>query len=216
MDIHPFYSFRLKLMEDKMKANTKKKMILILAVLTIFSATAFAQPSGQGMNRMNFGSGQGRGFQGMSPCIEPIFMGHGFALNGDEHHILHVNAVKTAVVPPDYIRSLLEDNKTPGEIAQAINSMRRTTEVRAHLIFAGVPYALNITGYDNKSLAGDVLTLPPPGMNLTNFTPAAVGNISLAISEYEGEVLSTGTLTMNGTDYKVLLTSPKLCRTSGK
>jgi hypothetical protein len=203
-------------MENKMKANIKKILILILAVLTIFSATAFAQPSGQGMNGMNSGSGQGRGFQGMSPCIEPIFMGHGFALAGEEYHILHVNVIKTKVLPADYIRSLLEDNKTPGEIAQAINSMRRTTEVRAHLRFAGVPYALNITSYDNRSFAGDILTLPPLDMNLTNFTPTVVGNISLSISEYEGEVLSTGTLTMNGTDYKVLLTSPKLCRSSGK
>jgi len=199
-----------------MKANTKKILILILAVLTIFSATAFAQPSGQGMNGMNSGSGQGRGFQGMSPFVEPIFMGHGFALAGEEYHILHVNIIKTKVLPADYIRSLLEDNKTPREIAQAINSMRRTTEVRAHLRFAGVPYALNITSYDNRSFAGDVLTLSPLGMNLTNFTPTVVGNISLSISEYEGEVLSTGTLTMNSTDYKVLLTSPKLCRSSGK
>jgi len=203
-------------MENKMKANTKKILILILAVLTIFSATAFAQPSGKGMNGMNSGSGQGRGFQGMSPCIEPIFLGHGFALAGEEYHILHVNVIKTKVLPADYIRSLLEDNKTPREIAQAINSMRRTTEVRAHLRFAGVPYALNITSYDNRSFAGDVLTLSPLGMNLTNFTPTVVGNISLSISEYEGEVLSTGTLTMNSTDYKVLLTSPKLCRSSGK
>jgi hypothetical protein len=203
-------------MENKMKANTKKILILILAVLTIFSATAFAQPSGQGMNGMNSGSGQGRGFQGMSPCIEPIFLGHGFALAGEEYHILHVNVIKTKVLPADYIRSLFEDNKTPTEIAQAINSMQRTTEVRSHLRFAGVPYTLNITSYDNRSFAGDILTLPPLGMNLTNFTPTVVGNISLSISEYEGEVLSTGTLTMNGTDYKVLLTSPKLCRSSGK
>jgi len=195
-------------MENKMKANIKKIFILILAVLTIFSATAFAQPSGQGMNGMNSGSGQGRGFQGMSPCIEPIFMGHGFALAGEEYHILHVNVIKTQVLPADYIRSLLEYNKTPTEIAQAINSMQRTTEVRAHLRFAGVPYALNITGYDNRSFAGDILTLPPPGMDQTDFTLTAVGHISLSMSNYEGERLATGTLTMNGKDYKVLMTSP--------
>ncbi len=79
-----------------MKANTKKIAIVILTVLTIFSATAFAQPSGQGMNRMSPMPGTGPGGQGMSPFIEP-------------------------------------------------------TEIKAHLRFAGVPYALNITSYDNQS-----------------------------------------------------------------
>jgi hypothetical protein len=203
-------------MENKMKANTKKILILILAVLTIFSATAFAQPFGQGMNRMNSGSGTGLGGPGMSSFIEPIFMGHGFALDGDEYHILHVNAIKTRGVSPAFIRSLLLKKNSPEEIAKEINDAEMSTKTTAHLIFVGQAYTLNITGYDNKSLTGDVLTLPPHGMNLTNFTPTVVGNISLSISEYEGEVLSTGTLTMNGTDYKVLLTSPKLCRSSGK
>jgi len=46
------------------------------------------------------------------------------------------------------------------------------------------------------------------GTDQTGFTPADVGKISLSMSKYEGEIVSTGTLTMNGTDYKVLLTSP--------
>lgn len=219
-----------------MKTNTKKIAILILSVLTIFSATAFAQTGGQGMNRMdpgqfsgvnalqpdsqgmnlmNPGSVQGMnlqmrgmgGMQGRQPFIQPIFMGHGFALDGDEYHILHMNVIRTAVVPPDYIRSLLGENNNPAEIAQKISTVMRITEVRGHLVYAGTPYALNITSFDNSSLSGDVLTLPTPGT--TEFAPPqVVGHISITTSKYEGELLSTGTLSMEDEEYNVLLTSP--------
>ena len=191
-----------------MKANTKKVAIVIFAVLTIFSATAFAQPFGQGMNRMNSGSGTGPGGQGMSPFIEPIFMGHGFALAGEEYHILHVNVIKTKVLPVDYIRSLLEEYKTPVEIAQKISSVERDTEIKAHMRFADVPYTLNITSYDNQSLSGDILTLPQKGTYQKDFIPTVAGHISLSTSNYEAELLFAGTLTLEGKEYKVLMTSP--------
>jgi len=222
-----------------MKINTTRIATLVAAVLIIFSATVFAQPEGRGMNRMENGqfagvnslqpasqymngmkpgSGQGMnmqmkgmetGMQGRLPFIQPIFMGHGFALDGDEYHLLHVNVIRTAVVPPDYIRSLLGENNTPAEMAQKISTVKRITEVRGHLVFAGTPYALNITVYDNQSLSGDVLELPQTGR--TEFAPEppeVVGHISLSTSKYEGELLSTGTLTMEGKDYNALLTSP--------
>jgi hypothetical protein len=195
-------------MEHEMKANTKNIAIVILTVLTIFSATAFAQPFGQGMNRMNSGSGTGPDGQGMSPFIEPLFMGHGFALAGEEYHILHVNVIKMKTVSPGYVRSLLKEYNTPVELAQKISIIEKYTEIKAHLKFAGVPYALNITSYDNKSILGDILTLPQPGALQKDFIPAVTGHISLTTSNYETELLSTGTLTMEGKDYRLLMTSP--------
>ncbi|VVB89048.1 Uncharacterised protein [uncultured archaeon] len=153
---------------------TKKTAILFTAVLLISAVTAvmvFARPSVPGF-------GKERGYGTM--FVEPLLMGHGFALNGDQYHILDISA--------------------------KMGKAKMST--RAHLRFAGQAYALNITSHDNQSLSGDVLTLPPQGTNKTSFTPAAVGHISLSMSKYEGEMLSNGTLTMNGTDYKVLLTSP--------
>ncbi|MFU8767867.1 MAG: hypothetical protein ACNA7I_09455, partial [Candidatus Methanoperedens sp.] len=163
--------------------------------------TVFAQPFGPGIGKKGH----------VKPFVEPVLMGHGFAfaLDGDQYHILHVNAIKTSDASPGFIRSLLWQKKSPDEIAKEINDAEISTRIRAHLRFAGQAYVLNITGYDDQSLTGDVLTLPPHGTDQTNFTPATAGRISLSISEYEGEVLSTGTLTMNGTDYKVLMTSTK-------
>lgn len=183
-----------------MRPITKTAILFaaVMLVSAVTAATVFAKPIGVGKER-----GHAR------PFVEPILIGHGFALKGDEHHILDVSAVKMSDVSPGFIRSLLWQKKSPEDIAKEIqNNAQVTTTTRAHLRFAGQAYALNVTRYDNQSLTGDVLTLPPRGTNQTGFTPAAAGHISLSISVYEGQVLSTGTLTMNGTDYKVLLTSP--------
>ncbi len=143
---------------------TKKRSILLAAIMLVTVLTAaivFAQPSQQGV---------GKGYM-------KSFIGQGFALNGNEYHVLDVNA--------------RFGNQTAS----------------GHIRFAGQSYALKVTAHDNQSLAGDVMTLPPAGANRTTFTPATVGHISLSISKYEGERLSTGTLTMNNTNYNVLMTS---------
>lgn len=181
---------------------TIKMAILFAAVMLISAVTAvtvFAQPLVPGIGKER---GHARSY------VEPILTGHGFALIGDQYHILDLNAVKMSEVSPGFIRSLFSQKKSPDEIAKEINGAQMATNIRAHLRFAGQAYTLNITGYDNKSLTGDVLTSAPRGTDQTSFTPTPVGNISLSISKYEGDVLSTGTLMMNGTYYKVLLTSP--------
>jgi hypothetical protein len=176
--------------------------ILLSAVLLICAVTAvivIAQPQGMGMEKER---GHARSF------VEPLFMGHGFAFDGDNYHILDVTAQKTKEASPGFIRSLLWNKKSHEEIKNEISDQQISTSIRGHLRFAGKEYALNITGYDNRSLAGDVLTLSPRGSDPASFTPTRVGNISLSISNYEGDLLSTGNLKMNGTDYRVLLTSP--------
>ncbi len=180
-----------------------KIMILVAAIMLVLAPavlTIFAQPSSP---RISKERGHARLF------VEPILIGHGFALNGDQYHILDVNIIKMSNVSPGFIRSLLLQNKNREEMEnEMMNNTQIATETRANLRFAGRAYSLNITSYDNQSLAGDVLTLPPRGTNQTSFIPIAVGHVSLSISTYEGDVLSTGTLTMNNTDYKVLLTTP--------
>jgi hypothetical protein len=187
-----------------MRSITRNTILLSALVLicAYTAATVFAQPPGLGkeMDR-----GQARSF------VQPIFMGHGFAFdedNASNYHILDVTAQKTKDASPGFIRSLIGNKKSHEEIRNQIGDEQISTSTRGHLRFAGREYALNITNYDNKSLTGDVLTLPQRGANRTSFTPITVGNISLSISSYEGDILSNGTLTMNNTEYKVLLTSP--------
>jgi hypothetical protein len=177
-----------------------KMAIITMAIILFLAPTALtvsAQPSGMGAEK-----GHVRSF------IEPILIGHGFALHENEYHILDVNAVKMSDVSPGFIRSLFYQKKTPEEIAKAINNAENEMKTKAHLRFAGQAYSLNITHYDNQTLTGDVLTFAPSGIDQTSFIPDKVGNISLTLKKYEGDVLSTGNLMMNGTNYNVLLTSP--------
>ncbi len=159
---------------NKMKLS-KKTIILFTAVILVSAVMAvavFGRPTSPGIGRE----------RGHIQFIEPILTGHGFAMNGDQYHIIDVKAVK-------------------------MSNPQNATSTVGYLRFAGQAYAINITGYDNRSFEGDVLTLPPHGTNRTSFTPSSVGYISLSKSRYEGELVSTGTLKMNGTEYKVLLTS---------
>ncbi len=211
---------------------TKKTTLLFAAVMLVSAVTAvtvFAQPSAPDNSKEHLGrfvkniselpeSQMGIGNEGVDarPFIEPILVGQGFALQGDQYHILNVDAIKIGNVSQDFIHSLISQNKSREEIAKEIqNNAQVATKTSAHLRFAGQEYDINVTGYDNQSLTGDVLTLPPGGTNQTGITPAIVGHISLSISNYEGEVLSTGTLTINGTDYKVLLMSPSIAQGGG-
>lgn len=172
-------------------------MILFTAVLLVLAptvVTVFAQPGGPGM-------GIERGY--VRTFVEPIIIGHGFALNGAEYHILDVNALTMSDVVSSNIRSLLSQNKTQAEIATDVRNYKQNAPIKTkeNLRFAGQAYTLNITTYDNQSLNGNVLTMPPRGTKLTNFTPTPVGSISISMSKYEGVMLSKGTLTMNNTNY---------------
>jgi len=113
--------------------------------------------------------------------LRPLLLGQGFAINPQnetDYHVLDISAMG-----------------------------RSNSHTMSYVKFAGQAYALNITSYDNQSLSGDILTMPPSG-NKTGFIPDVVGKISLSMSKFEGVLLSKGTITMNGTNYNVLLTSP--------
>jgi hypothetical protein len=171
---------------------TKRTTILFTAVLLVSAVTAitvFAYPMGIGYH---MGIGKERG--NIRPLVGPLLMGQGFAMNGNEYHVLDVNA-------------MIMNEKW--------NNTQTQMATRASLKFAGQVYALNVTRYDNQSLNGDVLTVPPRGTNRTGFTPTMVGHISLSISKYEGVLLSKGTLTMNNTNYNVLLSSPVITSGAG-
>ncbi|MCX9025612.1 MAG: hypothetical protein OIN85_05890 [Candidatus Methanoperedens sp.] len=184
-----------------MKLITKNTILLAAVVLiaAVAAVIVVAPPSGMGKEK---DIGHAKSF------IEPIFIGHGFAFVGDTYHILDVTAHKSKDASPGFIQSLLWKNKSHEEISSEITNENISTSAKGNIRFAGQEYALNITSYDNKSLTGDILTQPQRGADRTSFIPTTVGNITLSISSYEGDLLSNGTLKMNGTEYKVLLTSP--------
>jgi hypothetical protein len=177
----------------KMKLTTKTAILFTAALLVLVpTAVTVAHSSGTGMGKGRW-SGGTHNFNGtfrssvmpIQSNVVPILMGHGFAFSPSDqsqYHTLDVTAMK---------------------ISNATGS-----NTRAYLRFAGQPYGLTITGYTNQSLTGNIETMPPRGTNHTGFTPTPVGTISLSTSNYEGQMLATGTININGANYNVLLSSP--------
>ncbi len=124
--------------------------------------------------------------------VRSLPMGEGFALNpqnANDYHVLDISVIAT------------HRNNSANTIGR--------------LRFANQTYGLNVTKFDNQSLTGDVVTLPPRGTNRTTFTPTTVGHIALSTSRYEGALVSTGTLTMNNTNYNVFLRYPVMAGMHG-
>ena len=172
---------------------------------------------GYGIDIGNAVNKSGKGHRmGPPPFMEPLVLGHGFALKesdgkGLEYHTLHIDIVKAGKFPPGRVHSFLAQNKTPEEIAKKFQEENKTREARAHLRFAGTPYALNITSQENDSVEGDIMNLPSleKGIPPEGFVQGEiVGHASLKIADYEGEKVITGSITINGEEYDVLLTSP--------
>jgi hypothetical protein len=167
---------------------TKKTAIIFTAALLVLVptvVTVYAHSSGPGIGKGRWSLGSHNLNGTFRSSIVPILMGHGFALNpSDEtqYHILDVTAMKVS-------------NETQ-------------SQTRGNIKFEGQPYGLKITDYTNTSLSGNIETVPSRGTNYSAFTPAKVGTITLSISNYEGQKLATGTITVNNTSYNVLLTSP--------
>jgi len=65
------------------------------------------------------------------PLIDLIFMGQGFALNGNESHALFVSIQKIRHIDPMKIRGLMNTNKSLEELKEAIN------EQKAEIIYGG-------------------------------------------------------------------------------
>lgn len=193
----------------------KKIMGISLVLLLLGSGVALAQPMGRpdsmppGLEGKQLPPGIEKRPVPPRPHLEPVLIGHGFALAGEEFHALSVSIIKTRVLPPRDIREFLKENKTVEEIRKELEKNNKIFVYRGNIKFAAQHYALNITHFDNTSLDADILKLPPrePGMPQINesIAPDVVGRISIAVKDYEGSRVGTGALSIDGKSYNVLL-----------
>jgi hypothetical protein len=157
---------------------------------------------------------KGNQMQSDFPHIQPLFLGHGFTIDTSKdiftYHLMHLFIIKVTKFSPADITSMLEKGMGPEEIAEELQSRGKVQKVRGSLRFAGIAYALNITTYGNNTFEMDILNTPssinPP--KEAPETTETIGYISISLKEYEGEMVATGIITMNGHEYDVLLSSP--------
>ena len=138
---------------------------------------------------------QNAGFP-MGVPVEVMFSGHGFALRGNESHLLRLKV--EAIVPLQLcqIRGLLASNKSLVEIRDDIRAKEGEKTTRGSMILDRSIYPLiniAVSSYDNNSTAlqADLADLGP--LSAANDT-AKLGSIFVIISPSDGGMIGKGEL----------------------
>lgn len=143
--------------------------------------------------------------------IDVIQSGHGFALLGNESHILRLNVEALCPLEPMQIRKLMASNKSLDEIRDDIRTKRCNTSYRGSLmldrsIYPLVNISISPSGNDSTTIWADVLASNP---ELASEEPVSAGRINLVISPTDGGIVGRGQLELNRTNkagkYAVLL-----------
>lgn len=136
---------------------------------------------------------QNAGFP-MGVPLEVLYSGHGFALSGNESHILRLKVESIMPLEPDQIRSLLASNKSLEEIRDDIlakegEKTNRGSVVLDREIYPLVNIAVSSLGNNSTELMADLADSGP----LSNDT-AILGSVSLTIAPSDGGMIGNGEL----------------------
>lgn len=138
---------------------------------------------------------QNAGFP-MGVPVEVLLSGHGFALVGNESHILRLKVESIMPLEPDQIRDLLASNKSLEEIRDDIRAKEGEKTNRGSLILDRSIYPLInmvVSTSDNNStiLKAD---LADSGLLSTANDTAILGSISMIIAPSDGGMIGKGEL----------------------
>ncbi|MFB3765298.1 MAG: hypothetical protein ACE14P_08625 [Methanotrichaceae archaeon] len=204
-----------------------------LAICCILITSAFAVPAGayaqngQGRNavwlsgsgiagnyaRNCVGSGISefnREFKNGTTNIEVIKGGHGFALNGDQFHVVNIMIENIRTIDASKaskIRDLLKSNnsnKTIGQLKKEALAIIGEPTYNGSLKLGRSRYRfvnMNVASAGNSSsIDADLIPLVKGAAS-----GSVAGHIKLTTKAHEGFRVSSGDLTLNGASYKVLI-----------
>lgn len=141
-----------------------------------------------------------------------LLSGRGFALKGNETHVLRMNVELIKDVDPAYLRDLMTSNKSIEDIEEGLNAKEGATSLRGNLRINESSYSLlNIRFMPSKdnatALDADIALLylkPAPGEimrhNASDKT-AIAGHIEVAIAPSEGGLVGKGELIMGSDEH---------------
>ena len=148
-------------------------------------------------------------------AIEIRKSGSGFAMSGNNNHVLRMNI--EGKMKPDFagIKNLISDNKTLGQIKSEMKA-KMDAEISAasyngslHLGQSNynlLNIKLAVLGNNSSTINADVAG---PKLNAKDKPTAVVGHITVTTSRQENSTIGVGTLTMNSGQnngqYKVLI-----------
>jgi len=140
-------------------------------------------------------------------AIEVRKIGSGFAMSGNQNHIIRMNI--EGKIKPDFkdIKNLISDNKTLGQIKTEIKA-KMNAEISAasyngslHLGQSNynlLNIKLTLSGNDSSTINADVAG---PKLNFTDKPTAVVGRITVTTSRQDNSTIGEGTLTVNSGQY---------------
>jgi len=138
---------------------------------------------------------QSAGFP-MGVPVEVLFSGHGFAILGNESHILRLKVEAIMPLEPGQIKGLLASNKSLVEIRDDIRAKEGNKAYRGSMILDRRIYPLinmvvSPSGNNSTALKADLADSGP----LSNANDNAVlGSISISIYPSNGDMIGKGEL----------------------
>lgn len=138
---------------------------------------------------------QNAGFP-MGVPVEVLFNGHGFAILGNESHILRLKVEAIMPLEPCQIRGLLASNKSLEEIRDDIRAKEGEKTNRGSMILDRSIYPLinivvSASGNNSTALKADLADL---GRLSAANDSAILGSISMIISPSDGGMIGKGEL----------------------
>lgn len=133
--------------------------------------------------------------------------GNGFAISGNEYHIVEMNIEGEMTPNPSEFAKLISDNKTlaqiKSDITAKINAEMAAISYNGSLHLAQSNYNLvNIKlSFSNDNSTTIDADLAGPKLNPKDKPTTVVGNISITASRHENSTIGAGTLTMNSGEY---------------
>ena len=146
----------------------------------------------------------------MGVPVDVVYSGHGFALRGNESHILRLKVEDILPLEPRQIRGLLASNKSLEEIRDDIQAKEGEKTYRGSVILDHSTYPLveiGTTGNDNTtSIEADLADL---GLLSAGNENATLGSIYVSVSPSDGGMIGRGELNLSSGpqagNYSVLL-----------
>ena len=131
----------------------------------------------------------------MGVPVDVVYSGHGFALRGNESHILRLKVENILPLEPGQIRGLLASNKSLEEIRNDIQAKEGEETYRGSVILDHSIYPLieiAITGKDNTTSMNAYLA----DLDLLSAADgtATLGSISVTVSPSDGGMIGRGEL----------------------
>ncbi len=158
-----------------------------------------------GMMMMNQNAGLPMGVP-----VDVVYSGHGFALRGNESHILRLKVENILPLEPRQIRGLLASNKSLEEIRDDILAKEGEKTYRGSVILDHSIYPLIEIATAGKGNTTSIKAeLAYPDLRPVGDKSAALGSISVKISPSDGGMIGRGELNLGSGpqagNYSVLL-----------